>query len=159
MVLDLFLICLGYPEVSKDKWYWFWGSRTRPKVPKSWRWGFGGSPMTKSTSYTRIWTGIILRSFPAILLILFTIKAGWKWPNIWQNRNKLVLLFRFSPSFSQGSCVELGQNKSLWKSRMEAKHFTNPGNHETNRTTLLFVQAPPSTPLTLPSLFSSVGAL
>ena len=42
---------LRYLGVSKDKWYWSWGSGTRPQIPKSWKWGCSGSPITKSKSY------------------------------------------------------------------------------------------------------------
>ena len=34
----VFLDLLRYPGVSKDRWYWFWGSGTCPKIQKSWTW-------------------------------------------------------------------------------------------------------------------------
>ena len=30
----LFMICLKYPSVSKDKYYWFWGLEPRPQIGK-----------------------------------------------------------------------------------------------------------------------------
>ena len=43
---------LWNPGVSKDKNKWFWGSGTRPEIPKSYKWwGVEGSPITKSNSY------------------------------------------------------------------------------------------------------------
>ena len=50
-VLGIFLDFERYPEVSKDKSYWFLGSGTRPKIMKSWKWRLFDFSISKSKSY------------------------------------------------------------------------------------------------------------
>ena len=42
------LIDIRYPGVSKYENSWFWEPGTRPKIPKSKKWIFLGSPISKS---------------------------------------------------------------------------------------------------------------
>ena len=77
----LFVICLRYPSVTKKKYYWFWDLEPRPKIEKLRKWWVSGF----SKWWNRIvinpkWSRIILRSFWAILFIIFTIKIAPQTP-------------------------------------------------------------------------------
>ena len=62
------LLVFRYPGVSKNKHNWFWGLVTGSNIPKSYKWGFWVSPISKSKSY---YTKSKQNHPPELLNILF----------------------------------------------------------------------------------------
>ena len=68
MFQGFLLILFWYLGVSKDKHNWFCGVWTRPKIPKSKKCGFWGSPISKSKKY---YTELKQNNSPELLSLLF----------------------------------------------------------------------------------------